>query len=116
MSKPFTVQHAPLISMSLLMAGAILTAVGILDLVGRGFEEAGAWGYWLVGIGVVLLIAGAIWFASYRNNVRKFNDLMEEKSKAAFVKKLDAVEYLAWRLPMTFEERLGAKKKEFGIK
>jgi len=26
------------------------------------------------------------------------------------------LEYLAWRLPLKFEERLSAKKKELGIK
>jgi hypothetical protein len=41
---------------------------------------------------------------------------MEEKSKANFVRKIDDVEYLAWKLPLKFEERLSAKKKELGIK
>jgi len=116
MSKPFTVQHAPLLSLAILAAGAVMLIVGTLDLLGNYFLEIGAWGFWLAGIGGVMLLVGAIWFVSYRLNVRKFNKLMEEKSKALFVKRLDDVEYLAWRLPVSYEDRLATKKKEFGIK
>jgi hypothetical protein len=116
MSKPFTVQHTAPISLAILLAGAAMVLVGLLDLIGYGFKEVGSWGYWILGIGAILLLIGIIWFALYRINVRKFNKLMEEKSKAAFVKKLDDVEYLAWRLPMKFEERLMVKKKDFGMK
>lgn len=90
--------------------------VGLLDLMGDYFQEIGGWGFWLVGIGAVMIVVGAIWYATYRINVRKFNKLMEEKSKAVFVKHLDDVEYLAWRLPMNCEDRLAAKKKDFGVK
>lgn len=116
MSKPYTVQHAPAISLAVLAAGAVLLIVGLLDLLGDYFLEVGAWGFWLVGIGAVMVLVGAIWFASYRLNVRKFNKLMEEKSKAIFVKRLDDVEYLAWRLPLTYENRLSSKKRDFGVK
>ncbi|MBI0584803.1 MAG: DUF3198 domain-containing protein [Methanomassiliicoccus sp.] len=116
MSKPYTVQHAAAISLVLLAVGAVMLVVGVLDLMDIRFVEVGAWGFWLVGLGVVLILVGVIWYASYRINVRKFNQLMEEKSKAAFVKKLDDVEYLAWKLPLSYEERLSTKKKEFGIK
>lgn len=116
MSKPFTVQHTAMISLAVLLAGVVMVLVGLLDLVGYGFKEIGNWGYWVLGIGAILLLIGVIWFALFRINVRKFNQLMEEKSKAAFVKKQDDAEYLAWRLPMKFEDRLAVKKKEFGLK
>lgn len=116
MSKPFTVQHTGPLSISILVVGFSLFVVGMLDLMGIRFGEVGAWGYWLCGIGVILMLIGAIWFASYRINVRKFEKLMDEKSKAVFVKKIEDVEYLAWKLPSNFEERLQAKKKDFGMK
>lgn len=116
MSKPLTVQHVVPLSISILIAGLVLFVIGSLDLMGIRFGEVGAWGYWLLGIGIVLLLIGVVWFLSYRVNVRKFNKLLEEKSKALFVKKMDDVEYLAWRLPSKFEERLLTKKKELGIK
>lgn len=116
MSKPFTVQHTAAISLSILLAGVVMVFIGLFDLIGYGFKEVGNWGYWSLGIGVVLLLIGGIWFALYRINVRKFGKLIVEKSKAAFVKKQDDVEYLAWRLPSKFEDRLAVKKKEFGLK
>jgi hypothetical protein len=116
MSKPFTVQHTAALSLVILLAGVAMVLVGLFDLIGYGFKEAGTWGYWILGLGVLLVLIGGIWFAMYRVNVRKFNKLIVEKSKAAFVKKQDDVEYLAWRLPMRFEDRLAVKKKEFGLK
>lgn len=116
MSKPFTVQHAGLLSLTILVVGAGMVAVGLLDLMGYRFKEVGSWGYWILGIGALLLLIGVIWLWIYAANKRKFNRLMEEQSKAAFVKKLDDVEYLAWRLPMKYEERLIDKKKQFGMK
>jgi uncharacterized membrane protein len=116
MSKPFTVQHAETLSIATLVIGVVIFTVGLLDLLNVRFAEVGTWGYWLVGIGAVLLLIGLIWLITYRLNVKKFNKMMEEKSKANFVRKIDDVEYLAWRLPLKFEERLSAKKKELGIK
>jgi hypothetical protein len=116
MSKPYTVQHTIGVSLAILAVGAALLIVGLLDLLGDYFIEVGAWGFWLVGIGAVMTLIGAIWFATYRINVRKFNKLMEEKSKAVFVKQLDDVEYLAWKLPGNYEDRLAVKKKDFGVK
>jgi len=116
MSKPFTVQHAETLSIATLVIGVVIFTVGLLDLLNMRFAEVGTWGYWLVGIGSVLLLIGLIWLITYRLNVKKFNKMMEEKSKANFVRKIDDVEYLAWRLPLKFEERLSAKKKELGIK
>ncbi len=116
MSKPFTVQHTATISLAVLLAGVVMVLVGLFDLIGYGFKEAGNWGYWILGLGALLLLIGGIWFALYRINVRKFNKLIVEKSKAMFVKKQDDVEYLAWRLPTKYENKLALKKKEFGLR
>jgi hypothetical protein len=116
MSKPFTVQHTGPISLGLLLAGVVMVLVGLFDLIGYGFKEAGNWGYWILGLGVLLMLIGGIWFVMFRINVRKFNRLLLEKSKAAFVKKQDDVEYLAWRLPSKYEDLLATKKKGFGLK
>jgi type VI protein secretion system component VasK len=116
MSKPFTVQYAGPISLAVSLAGVAMVAVGVLDLLGYRFKTVGTWGYWILAIGAILLLIGVIWFWIYAANKRKFKKLMEEQSKAAFVKNLDDVEYLAWRLPMKFEERLLEKKKQFGIR
>ncbi len=116
MSKPFTVQHAGEISAGILVVGIALFVMGLLDLLDVQFVEVGAWGYWLLGIGAALLIVGIVWVLSYRLSVNKFEKMLEEKSKANFVKKLDDAEYLAWKLPLKFEEQLMSKKREFGVK
>jgi hypothetical protein len=116
MSKPFSVQYVSALSSGLLIAGILLLIVGIADVIGVGFKELGGWGFWLLGAGAIVLLIGAIWFYTYVASVRKFRKLMGEKSKAAFVKKLDDVEYLAWKLPMKYESQLSVKKKEFGIR
>jgi len=116
MSKPYAVQHAQALSLAILGVGAVMLIAGSLDLLGDYFLEAGPWGFWLVGIGAVMMLIGVIWLATFWTNVRKFNKLMEEKSRAVFIKHLDDVEYLAWKLPIGFEDRLASKKKDFGIK
>lgn len=116
MSKPLTVERAGMLSLAMVLAGIVLMGVSIADLYGDSFTELGAWGYWLLAGGAVILGIGVFWVISYHRHIRKFRKLMEEKSKAAFVKKLDDIEYLAWILPMKYENELGAKKKEFGLK
>jgi hypothetical protein len=116
MAKPFTVERAGALSAGLDLVGLIMLIVSISDLYGNNFKQLGAWGYWILGIGAVVLLIGAIWTFTYHRNVRKFRKLMEEKSRAAFVKQMDDVEYLAWNLPMKYEQELGLKKRDFGLK
>lgn len=116
MSKPFTVQHVMPLSLACLVVGAIMTVVGALALWKSYLGGLNSWGFWIALIGGIVLLVGIVWFGTYRANVKKFNKLMEEKSKAAFVKNLDDIEYLAWRLPLSYEDRLRAKKKDFGVK
>lgn len=116
MSKPFIVQRAGALSLVTLMAGIAMTVVAILDLLGIAFTELGNWDYWLLMGGILFVLIGGVWFFLHVKNIRKFRELMEEKSKANFLKKLDDVEYLAWRLPMKYEEELAIKKKGFGLK
>lgn len=116
MSKPLTVERAGLLSSAMVLAGMVMVIVSSADLFGSDFKQLGAWGFYVLGIGAVILLIGVLWTASYRTRVRKFRKLLKEKSKAAFVKKLDDAEYLAWNLPMKYEKELGVKKREFGLK
>lgn len=116
MPKPLTVERAGPLSSATLLAGIVLAIVGAADLFGNEFTQLGAWGWYVLGLGAVVLLIGAYWTFSYRRNVRRFRKLLEEKSRAAFLKKLDDVEYLAWNLPMKYERELGDKKRELGIK
>lgn len=116
MSKPFYVEQAGTLSLGLLVGGAVLAAVASLAFLNVAFTEIGNWDWWILIIGGLLILIGALWFASYVLNVRKFRRLMEEESKASFVRKQDDAEYLAWRLPLRYEDELAAKKKHFGLR
>lgn len=116
MSKPVQVERAAPISIGMMVGGVAMIVIAILALYGIAFTELGNWDYWVLIIGGGLAVIGALWFISYVLNVRKFHKLMAEKSKAVFLKELDDIEYLAWRLPLRYEEELMAKKKHFGLK
>lgn len=116
MSKPIQVEKAGPISISMVVLGIVLIIVALLALFKIAFTEMGNWDYWVLIVGAGVVLVGAIWFISYFLNVRKFRKLIVEKSKASFIKELDNLEYLAWRLPSRYEEELLAKKKNFGLK
>lgn len=116
MEKPFIVQYLVPLSLTMLIVGAVMVVVGILDLTGNGFQGMGNWGYWIAGIGCFVLVIGFAWHLSYRLHARKFRKLMGEKSKAVFVKQIDDIDYLLERLPMMYDDELMSKKKELGIK
>lgn len=116
MSKPIQVEKAGPISISMVVLGIVLIIVALLALFKIAFTEMGNWDYWVLIVGAGVVLVGAIWFISYFLNVRKFRKLIVEKSKASFIKELDDLEYLAWRLPSRYEEELLAKKKNFGLK
>ncbi len=116
MPKPFMVERASETSMSILVVGLILTvfgALGPMDGLSLITQEVG---YAVLILGSILLIVGLIWTWSFRGNVRKFHSLLSENRKANFIRNLDNVEYLAWKLPSKYEMELMERKKELGIR
>ena len=77
---------------------------------------SGSNGTWWTVLGFIVLLMGLLWFGNYLRHIRKFNKLMTEKSKAAFVSTLNDIEFLTERLPMKYENVFRGKKKDFGIK
>jgi hypothetical protein len=71
---------------------------------------------WALVVGFIAFAFGLYWLAGYLRNVRDFKKLIEEQSKAALIKNLDDIEYLAWKLPIRFEEELQERKKRLGVK
>jgi len=116
MAKPTLVERAALLSSVFLLIGLFLMMVGIYILSTEGLASSRGWSYWLVPIGLVLLLIGLLWILKFYLTIKRFRSLLQEKSKAIFVKSLDDVEYLAWKLPSIYEEELVAKKEEFNIK
>ncbi len=115
MAKPFAVERAKELSASMTLVGIILAVISLADVT-SGTAGLGGWSYWTVVVGILAFLFGLYWLASYLRNVRDFKKLVEEQSKAAFVKNLDDVEYLAWKLPTRFEDELSEKKRRFGLK
>lgn len=116
MGKPFLTERAQILASIFLVGGLVLSALGILGLTSDDMLKLGDWNYWLVMIGVPILLVGLIWLWTYLARVREFRKALQEKSKANFLKSMDDTEYLAWRLPMKFEKELDVKKAEFKLR
>jgi hypothetical protein len=116
MTKPFLTERAPLLASLFLIGGLVLSALGIIGLTTNDMLNLGPWDYWLVMVGVPLLLIGIIWLWIYLARVKQFRKDLQEKSKATFLKGMDETEYLAWRLPTKYEKELEDKKAEFSIK
>jgi len=114
--KPFHVERAPLLSAGVLILGLALLEMGLMSLTTSILQEIGGWAYWLIAIGVILLIIGIAWLAKLMLRVRKYRALLAEERKAVLVSNLDEIEYMAWRLPSKYEGELAAKKKDMGLK
>ena len=115
MSKPFDVERRQALSIILALIGTTMFIIGLSDALGTDFSLDG-WGFWIAAPGVIVMLWGLIWLFYYRANVDKFEAMITEKSKANFVRNLDDLEYVTWRLPSRYDERLVEKKKEMGVK
>jgi hypothetical protein len=109
----------------LLILGIFLTILGFFGVFyydnSPGFlrniiDSIGNWKYWCILIGPILLIAGAWYFFDNVKMRREFKELMETTSKAKFIRNLDRIEYLAWKLTPEYQSQLAKKKSEFHIK
>jgi hypothetical protein len=110
----------------LFILGLILTILGVLGVfvvnddwpgsVTNVIDSIGNWIYWCMLLGPFVLIAGAWYFFDNISKRREFKELMETTSKAKFIKNLDHIEFLAWKLTLEHQKELMEKKKEFNIK
>ena len=115
MAKPLAVERAMELSASMTLIGVVLTVISLTDIT-TGTASLGGWSMWALVAGFIVFAFGLYWLAGFLRNVRDFKKLVEEQSKATFVKQLDDVEYLAWKLPTRYEEELQEKKKRLGVK
>jgi hypothetical protein len=109
------VERAIELSALMTFVGIALAVISLTDI-STGTAGLGAWSYWMVVVGLIVFAFGIYWLAGYLRSVRDFKRLIEEKSKATFVKDLDDIEYLAWKLPIRYEDELAEKKKRLGMK
>lgn len=115
MSKPINVERGLELSVLMMALGAVLLFLGISDALDWLMDLQG-WGFYTGAAGVLLSIVGTIWAIAIVKRMKRFELLMQEKSRAVFVRTLDDIEYTAWRLPSRYEELLAQKKKEMGVK
>jgi hypothetical protein len=88
---------------------------GVLAIFQDLIVPLGNWVYWLAVIGPLGLIVTLWWDLDYFFKVRKLKKLSDTSSKAKFIKNLDEIEYLAWRLPKRYRAMVAEKKNELKI-
>lgn len=69
-----------------------------------------------VVIGPIVSIIGAVLVGAYLLSRRRFEHLMQTKSKAEFLRNLDKIEELLWDLTPTDEQRYLDKRAEFRLR
>lgn len=109
----------------LLILGIFLTILGFFgvlyydnspEFLRRIIDSIGDWKYWCILLGPIVLIAGAWYFFDNVKMRREFKELMETTSKAKFIRNLDRIEYLAWKLTPEHQNQLAKRKSAFHIK
>ena len=106
------------------IVSAVFFAVGILGYLPDYAPQAitdlavkmGDWKLWLFIVPPFFLLIGLYYLGDFLLKVRKFKKLLSTPSKANFVRTLDDIEYLAWKLRDSERDMVDAKKKEHNIK
>ena len=116
------------ISIALFALGVYLTITGgywvlhASEFIGKNeyfdylTQWAGAWNWWFLILGVILLLAGGWYAVDNIRKRRKFEEYIESDSKKKFVQNLRELEEIAYKLGPKYEERLAEKKREWRVK
>ena len=115
MAKPFLTEHAGHLSLLIALVSGFVVAVALADM-STGSLGLDGWSAYLLVAGLIAFLVAIIWLATYLKTVRDFKALVDENSKAVFIRNIDDAEYLAWKLPMKYERELAEKKRSFGLK
>lgn len=124
--KRFFKTHALQLGFIFFILGIILTILGVLGVfvvnddssesLKNMMDSIGNWIYWCILVGPLLLIGGGWYFFDNIKNRKEFKEHITNTSKAKFIRNLDRIEFLAWKLTPDHQEQLFEKKKEFHIK
>jgi len=116
-SKPFIVEHAPLLSgLTLLLGCGMTVAALVMGLSASGADGLGSYCILGTSVGVLIAVVGGLWLLSFLRKARKFHLLLGDRSKAVLLKNMDEIEYLAWLLPMRYESELLERKRELRLR
>lgn len=104
------------IPLTIMASLAILYSDGDTGILQWAHGFIGNWGFWVIMIGLIILIPGAYYLAVFVKQLREFRSLMATDSKQAFVKNQDRIEELAWRLHPKYERMVVEKKARLKVK
>ena len=74
------------------------------------------WAFWIIIPGLIMSIMGSYFIYDFYRKMKEFRSLMTIESKAKFIKNLDRIEFLAWRLHPNYERVVIEKKKKYKIR
>ncbi len=78
-------------------------------------ELIGAWKWWFLVIGAILMFIFSIVIIFRYKNLKEFQELYETESKSKFRKNLARIETLALKLGPQYEDKVIEKEEEFDI-
>jgi len=118
-------ENKPGLSVIGIVLGLPLTTICILSfmysdgdtgLYKFSYDLFGNWAFWIILPGVAMLVLGLYFVYDFFKKLKEFRSLMTIESKAKFIKNLDRIEELAWRLHPKYEKIVIDKKKKYKIK
>ena len=95
---------------------SLLYSDGKTGLVQFFHDIIGNWAYWLILLGIMMLIIGLFYLSDFAKKLKEFKKLIDTPSKAKFIQNLDRIEELAWRLHPKYEKIVVDKKNKHNIK
>jgi hypothetical protein len=79
-------------------------------------DNVGDWNWWIFIVSIVFVgIFTYLMWTTYKKR-KEFDELIQTDSKASFVKKLDDLEFLAFQLGPSYQDKVQNKKQSFKIK
>lgn len=125
MMKRFFITYTLHFSLVVLILGIFFTILGIFgvfysylapDFIKDILDVVGDWMFWCVLVGPLMVIIGGLYFGDNIAKRKEFKELIETTSKAKFIRNMDQIEYLAWKLTSKHQSLVMEKKEEFKIK
>ena len=92
------------------------TEGGNNDFVQFSYDLFGEWAFWIVIPGLIMFLVGIYNIYDFYRKMKEFRELMTIDSKAKFIKNIDRIEFLAWRLHPNYEKVVIEKKKKYKIR
>lgn len=114
-----------LISIIAIIVGAFSLVIGLFGTLLSGYspgfldiltDPIGPWSWWLLLMGIILLVVFVLVIYVRIQRLREFRDLFETESKSKFRKNIARIEELAIKLGPSFEEKVIEKEEDLNIK